>query len=256
MTSPDITKTALEIAARAAKVSLDHFRTSLNIEFKADESPVTRADRATEQAVRDMIAINFPDDGIFGEEHGTVAGKNDTLWVIDPIDGTRSFITGNPLFGFLLARLVGGLSELSIVALPALHETYLATRGGGAWLGKTRLNTSAQTNLDDCALYVNEGEKIWRDNPERFGRLMSASRIFRFGYDCYPYAQLAAGHIDGVVDFGLQPYDYLAVGLLVTEAGGVITDWQGNPPGMENDTNIVAAASPELHEQLLALLTD
>ena len=121
MTSPDITKTALEIAARAAKVSLDHFCTSLNIEFKADESPVTRADRATEQAVRDMIAKNFPDDGIFGEEHGTVAGKNDTLWVIDPIDGTRSFITGNPLFGFLLARLVGGLSELSIVALPALH---------------------------------------------------------------------------------------------------------------------------------------
>ena len=112
VTSPDITKTALEIAARAAKVSLDYFRSSLNVEFKADESPVTRADRATEQAVRDMIAKNFPDDGIFGEEHGTFAGKNDTLWVIDPIDGTRSFITGNPLFGFLLARLVGGLSEL------------------------------------------------------------------------------------------------------------------------------------------------
>ena len=79
MTSPDITKTALEITARAAKVSLDHFCTSLNIEFKADESPVTRADRATEEAVRDMIAKNFPDNGIFGEEHGTVAGKNDTL---------------------------------------------------------------------------------------------------------------------------------------------------------------------------------
>ena len=123
MTSADITKTALEIAACAAKVSLDYFRSSLNVEFKADESPVTRADRATEQAVREMIAKNFPNDGIFGEEYGTVAGKNNTLWVIDPIDGTRSFITGNPLFGFLLARLVGGLSELSIVALPTLNET-------------------------------------------------------------------------------------------------------------------------------------
>lgn len=255
MTSRDVTRDdALDMGRTAAAAAMRFFRGRLGIEFKSDESPVTQADRGVEAEVRKLIADRFPDHGIFGEEQGITGGDAHALWVIDPIDGTRSFISGHPLFGFLLAHLTGGATRLAVVGMPAIGETFVAERGKGAFKGSERLQSSGRKVLDGATIYVNEGEKIWRAHPDVFARLMSAGTTRRFSYDCYPYALLAMGHVDLVVDFDLQPYDYLTVSLLVEEAGGRMTDWQGGPLHMGENVATVAAATPELHRAALALL--
>lgn len=245
---------ALDITRVASAAALRFFRGRLGVEFKDDESPVTQADRAVEAEVRALIAARFPGHGIYGEEHGIEGADAPAMWVIDPIDGTRSFISGHPLFGFLLSHLVGGQPRLCAVGAPATGEVFAAERGQGAWAGDRRLTSSGRKTFDGATLYVNEGEKIWRARPDVFARLMTAGTTRRFSYDCYPYALLAMGHVDVVVDFDLQPYDYLAVSLLVEEAGGRMTDWQGGLLGMATNVATVAAATPELHAAALNLL--
>ena len=255
MTRRDATRDdALEMGRAAAAAAMRFFRGRLGIEFKSDESPVTQADRGVEAEVRKLIADRLPDHGIFGEEQGITGGDAHALWVIDPIDGTRSFISGHPLFGFLLAHLTGGTARLAVVGMPAIGETFVAERGKGAFKGGERLQSSGRKVLDGATIYVNEGEKIWRAHPDVFARLMNAGTTRRFSYDCYPYALLAMGHVDLVVDFDLQPYDYLTVSLLVEEAGGRMTDWQGGPLHMGESVATVAAATPELHRAALGLL--
>jgi histidinol phosphatase-like enzyme (inositol monophosphatase family) len=244
---------AVEIAEAAGKMAMRHFRGALGIDFKADDSPVTQADRAVEAEVRRLIAERFPAHGIFGEEQGIERGEADDLWIVDPIDGTRSFMTGHPLFGFLLAKLTRGHADLSIVAAPAMAEIYAAARGQGAYLNGETLRSSGCRTPDGATLYINEGEKIWRAAPDVFASLMAFGRTRRFAYDCYPYALLASGHVDAVVDFDLQPYDYHAVALLVEEAGGVMTGWHGERLTMQGNVATVAAATPELHAALLTI---
>ncbi|MCX8509221.1 MAG: inositol monophosphatase, partial [Rhodobacteraceae bacterium] len=219
-----------------------------------DESPVTQADRGVEAEVRKLIAARFPGHGVFGEEHGIEDGDAHALWVIDPIDGTRSFISGHPLFGFLLAHQQAGETRLAALGMPALGEVFSAEKGGGAFKGQEKLQASGRSSLQGATVYINEGEKIWRAHPQAFARLMNAGTTRRFSYDCYPYALLAMGHVDLVVDFDLQPYDYLAVSLLVQEAGGMMTDWQGRALAMGHNVACIAAATPELHREALSLL--
>ena len=211
---------ALDIARAASAAAMRYFRGKLGVEFKADESPVTQADRGVEAEVRRLVADRFPGHGIYGEEHGIEGAEAREMWVVDPIDGTRSFISGNPMFGFLLAHLVEGQTRLAAVGMPALGEIFTAERGCGAVMGGGKLSTSNRRTLDGATLYINEGEKIWRAHPQVFTRLMNTGQTRRFSYDCYPYGLLAMGHVDLVVDFDLQPYDYLPVSLLVAEAGG------------------------------------
>lgn len=249
-------KDALDIAQTASAAALRYFRGRLGVEFKADESPVTQADRGVEAEVRRLIADRFPGHGIFGEEHGIEAADARAMWVIDPIDGTRSFISGHPLFGFLLAHLVDGETRLAALGMPALGEVFTAERGKGAFKDGQQLFSSGYQTLAGSTVYINEGEKIWRAHPQVFSRLMAAGQTRRFSYDCYPYALLAMGHVDLVFDFDLQPYDYLTVSLLVAEAGGVMTDWQGGALRMGENVATIAAASPELHRAALDLLKD
>lgn len=245
---------AIAMAKAATPLAMSYFRKGLSIETKADYSPVTQVDRAVEEKLRNLIAAGFPGDGILGEEYGETGGTGNGIWIIDPIDGTRSFISGHPLFGMLIGRMIDGQMQASVVNLPALSEIYSAARADGAFLGNTRIFTSGRTDLCGAMLYINEGEKIWRGWPEVHGRLMAAGRERRFSYDCGPYALLAAGHIDAVVDCDLEPYDYLPVSLIVEEAGGKVTDWEGNPLGMRSDMCVAAAATPDLHAKLIALL--
>jgi histidinol phosphatase-like enzyme (inositol monophosphatase family) len=245
---------ALDIARAGSAAAMRFFRGRLGVEFKDDESPVTQADRGVESEVRRLIADRFPGHGIYGEEHGIEGAGAEALWVIDPIDGTRSFITGHPLFGFLLAHLVDGAPKLAALGMPALDEIFVAEWGRGAWKGEERLSVSGWQTLDGAAIYLNEGEKIWRAHPAVFARLMNAGTTRRFSYDCYPYALLAMGHVDLVVDYDLQPYDYLTVSLLVEEAGGVMTDWRGGRLAMGTNVATVAAATPDLHAAALDLL--
>lgn len=242
------------MSALASKTAMHFFRGALGVEFKADESPVTQADRAVETEVRRYLKTHFPDHGILGEEHGLEDGKEDHMWVVDPIDGTRSFLSGHPLFGFLLAHLADGKPDLGVICMPILNEIFMGQKGKGATLNGQPVQTSGQTSLNDAILYINEGEKICRDHPVIFDRLLSIGQTRRFAYDCYPHALLAAGHVDAVIDYDLQPYDYLSVSAVVEAAGGVMTDWNGQALSMTSDGAVVSAANRELHAEILKTL--
>lgn len=254
MTSKTTTQAASEMADIAARAAMGYFRGQLGTEFKADESPVTQADRGVETLIRAYLAEHFPDHGIFGEEHGFEGADREDIWIIDPIDGTRSFLSGHPLFGFLLGHLVAGVPQIGIIGMPALGEVFAGVQGQGATLNGQPIKVSGQTRLDHSILYVNEGDKIYRDHPALFAQLMQSGQTRRFAYDCYPHALLAAGHVDAVIDYDLQPYDYLPVSVVVEEAGGVMTDWEGRPLTMHSDGRVIAAATPDLHAQLLELV--
>lgn len=254
--SADYAEHAIKIAEFAGQAAMGYFRGQLGTEFKADASPVTQADKGVESLVRDYLTQHFPDHGIFGEEHGIEGSDRQRMWIIDPIDGTRSFLSGNPLFGFLLGHLVDGIPEIGIVGMPALSEVFVGVKGKGTTLNGAVIQSSDQTRLDQAILYINEGEKIYTAHPTVFNRLLAAGQTRRFAYDCYPHALLAAGHVDAVVDYDLQPYDYLPLKTVIEEAGGIITDWAGRPLTLKSDGRVISAVTPQLHEQLLALVRD
>lgn len=250
-TAAELLQAAREITATAAAKPLQHYRAGFSIEQKADESPVTIADRETEAALREAIAARFPDHGIFGEEYGSEGLEREIVWVVDPIDGTKSFISGSPLFGMLVAVLKAGKPVAGIIRMPALGECY----GGAAGIGSDRDGTPIACRRgvppEKAFLCINEANGLMADHPAVFQRLMKFGAFQRLTYDCYPYAQLAGGQIDAVVDYNLQPYDYLPVVPVVEAAGGVITDWQGQPLTLQSDGRVVAAGSVEIHEELL-----
>jgi len=254
LSAATLLQAAREISAEALERPLRYFRGGLDIDRKADESPVTRADRETEAILRAAIAARFPDHGILGEEYGGENLERDIVWVIDPIDGTKSFISGSPLFGMLLAVLKGGKPVAGIIRMPALGECY----GGSPETGSDRdgcpLACRRGVPLDQAFLCINEANSILAEEPVLFARLMASGRYQRLTYDCYPYAQLASGQIDAVVDYNLQPYDYLPVAPVVEGAGGVITDWQGRPLTLNSDGRVVASASAEIHAEVLKVL--
>jgi inositol-phosphate phosphatase/L-galactose 1-phosphate phosphatase/histidinol-phosphatase len=254
MPTTDYATHALAISEIAAKAAIGYFRGPLGTQFKEDDSPVTQADRGVETLVRAYLNKHFPDQGIFGEEHGIEGADKKLMWIIDPIDGTRSFLSGHPLFGFLLGHLIEGVPHIGVIGMPALNETFLGVKGKGATLNGTLIRSSEQTRLDQAILYINEGEKIYAAHPNVFNGLIGAGQTRRFSYDCYPHALLAAGHVDAVVDYDLQPYDYLPLSIIVEEAGGIMTDWEGKPLTLNSDGRVVSAATPEIHAQILALV--
>lgn len=244
---------AVAITAEAAPVSLSHFRCDPEIETKADESPVTLADKATERALRTSLQQHFPDEAIFGEEYGQT-GEGTAMWIIDPIDGTRSFIAGLPLFGMLLGYLEEGQAKLGVIRMPALGEVYAGGEGLNASCNGNEIRVSTCRSLDAARLFINEGDKLAVAEPRAFDRLVRSGKLRRMAADCYPHALVARGLADAVVDCGLQPYDYLPVSAVVEAAGGIMSDWQGNPLTMASDGRTVTAATPELHADLLDIL--
>lgn len=243
------------IVELAGVVALEYHRKSLEVEFKEDESPVTQADKAVEMRIRSYLEKHFPDDRILGEEFGLtdeVRGDDGHIWCIDPIDGTRSFLSGHPLFGFLLARLLNGVPEIGVVGMPKLSETIIGCKDVGTTFNGKQIFTSNQTSLDQAILYINEGEKLLSEQPAVLASLTKIGQTRRFAYDCYPHALLAMGHVDIVIDYDLQPYDYLPLVPVVEAAGGVVTDWRGNSLTMASGgTAIVSAATIELHSRVL-----
>lgn len=256
MTHPsplDLMNAALEISAAAEPIPLRYFRSALAIEDKADASPVTVADRETEARIRDELAARFPDHGIFGEEFGRSETQSPFTWIVDPIDGTRSFICGLPLFGMLLGVLEDAEPVAGVIRMPALGEVYAGSRDGGATMNGAPIHCGARS-IDESYVFINEANLMVEPDLERLKRLMQIGRDYRFFNDCYAFALLAAGKIDAVVDTGLQPYDYLPVVPVIEAAGGVVSDWQGAPLALDSDGTVIAAATVELHQELLGIL--
>jgi len=252
--TPDLLSIANALADAAAAQSMHYFRTPLDIVTKADASPVTLADRAAETAMREILAERAAADGIFGEEHGLERLDAERVWVLDPIDGTRSFITGSPLWGTLIGVLQGERVVLGMVDMPVLKERWIGQPGKGATRDGQPVRASRCTEVAKARIVTTSPDIFAPDDWQAFDRLSRQCAMRRFGGDCYGYAQLAGGTIDLVVETGLQPYDYLGPAGLIEAAGGVITDWQGQPLGLESDGRVIAAATPELHAQAMAIL--
>lgn len=245
---------AESLATGVRQVSRRWFRHTLQVDTKADESPVTIADREVEAALRRHIAERFPEHGILGEELGRSHVDAEYVWSLDPIDGTRSFITGHPLWGTLIALLHRGTPVLGVIDMPVLDERWIGIAGEPTRLNGARCHTSDRRRLADASLYSTSPD-LFRDlESVAFERLSRAVHMRRFGGDCYSYALLASGHVDLVLETDLQPYDYLALTPVIEGAGGTITDWSGRALDMRSDGRVLAAANAELHAQALAVV--
>ena len=242
------------MADAARRQALNYYRTPLEIITKEDASPVTMADRNTEAAMRAIVAQHCPQDGIYGEEYGQQQLDAAHLWVIDPIDGTRSFITASPLWGTLIAWLDQGTPALGLMDLPVLNERWFAVRGGGASCNGRPQHVSACRNLHEARISTTSPDIFSAAEWSVFDALSRKAQMRRFGGDCYSYAQLAGGHIDAVIESGLQPYDYMAHVCIIEEAGGIMTDWHGNAPDIHGTGQIVVSATEALHQTLLQAL--
>ena len=239
------------IAAAAAAETLPRFRRFGDVANKLEGGfdPVTEADREAEQAVRALIRAEYPGQGILGEEFGSENASSDHVWVIDPIDGTRSFISGIPLWGTLVGLTRRGNAVAGMMAQPFIGELFYAA-GGEAWYegphgARQRLSARKTVALSEATLCTTTPALFQGDRRVAYDRLEKAVRLARYGTDCYAYVMLAAGNVDLVVEVGLQPYDIVALIPIIEAAGGVVTEWSGGPA--EDGGGIVAAATPELH---------
>lgn len=245
---------AERVAERARAMSLPCFRHRLHVGFKDDDSPVTAVDRDVEAMVRDCIRETYPEHGVLGEEHGASHVDAEYVWSIDPIDGTRSFVTGWPLWGTLLALLHNGRPVLGVIDMPVLGERWVGSNGTSATFNDSPCRSGQTARLADAIVYTTSPDAFAPDELAVFERVSRAARGRRFGGDCYSYALLASGHIDAVIEAGLKPYDYLALAPVIEAAGGVITDWEGKPLGMKSGSRVIAAGSAELHREIMGLI--
>ena len=247
-----------ELAASVAEPALINFRRDIDVENKsaADFDPVTEADQNTERAVREKIRTHFPEHGIIGEEFGAENADSDYVWVIDPIDGTRAYISGLPTWGTLVGLTHKGRAVAGFMSQPYLGELFMGVPGGSYFarrgekampirVSNTELLAESKMMTTTPALFQGEAR-------DRYFELERQVQLPRYGFDCYAYAMLAAGHIDLVVEPGLQSYDIVGLIALIEQAGGIVTTWDGERP--EEGGNIIAAASASLHEAALNII--
>ena len=237
---------ANELADAAGGIVRRYFRRGVAVDDKADLSPVTIADREAELALRALIETRFPEHGILGEEHGSRRTDAERVWVLDPIDGTKSFISGVPLFGTLIALAERGTPVLGVIDQPISRERWIGARGHKSTLNGAPISTRACPTLAAAALFATSPDMFRGADAEGFQRLKGAVKLARFGGDCYAYGLLAAGFIDLVVEAGLKPYDYAALAPVIAGAGGSMTDWSGKPLGLGSDGRVLACGDPRL----------
>ena len=248
----EIAAFAETLADAARTVARREFRASIEVQYKADGSPVTPADREVEETLTALIRGRFPGHAVVGEEFGRT-GADDARWrwALDPIDGTKNFVTGRPLFCTLIAFLEEDRPILGVIEAPALEERYAGAAGEPARFDGRACRTSGCARLADARVSATTPDLFDSDQLVAFDDVSFAARLRTFGGDSYQYAQLAAGHLDLVVEAELAPYDLLALVPVVVGAGGVITDWEGRPLTAGSDGTILAAATRELHAEAL-----
>ncbi|HLI19827.1 MAG TPA: histidinol-phosphatase [Stellaceae bacterium] len=236
------------LADAAGDVVRGYFRKKIGVAQKSDLTPVTIADRAAEKVMRRLIEIAFPLDGIVGEEFGTTRANADYVWVLDPIDGTKSFISGVPLFGTLIALTYRGAPVLGVIDQPIARERWLGAAGRRTTFNGRAIKTRRCRRLSDATLYATAPEMFakGRGNAAAFARLREKVKLARFGADCYAYGLLASGFIDLVVEADLKPYDFCALLPVIEGAGGRMSDWQGRALTLKSDGRVIASGDPAL----------
>ena len=252
---------AADIAMEAGRQTLALFRSSsLGVERKSDGSPVTIADRQAEQLLRERISDRYPDDAILGEEFAEKSGTSGYRWVLDPIDGTKSFVSGVPLYTTLVAMLEGDQPKLGVIYSPGTDEIVYAQVGGGCWYrlhGSTPLpaHVSTVANLADAVFVTSEVRTFTTERPvdarKIYDKLQDACWLTRTWGDAYGYLLVATGRVDIAVDPAMNLWDAAALQTIIEEAGGTFTDWQGNPTVHSADS---MAANPQLADKVLQIL--
>ena len=245
---------AERLADASGPIARSYFRGRFSVDDKADSSPVTQADREIEATMRALIEETFPEHGIFGEEHGQTRMDADYVWVLDPIDGTQGFITGKPLFGTLIALVHQGRPILGVIDAPATGERWVGAKGRGTTFGGKKVEVRACDDLAKAWLYSTSPYLFPDGDDAAFDRLRQQTKKTNFGTDCYAYGMLAGGWTDLVVESDLQPYDFLALAPVVEGAGGIITDWEGRPLGLDSDGRVLAAGDARMHAAAMAML--
>lgn len=248
---------ALELAHTAGGIARAHFRKDLSVDNKdaTGFDPVTSADRAIESVLRSAIVERFPDHGIVAEEGGGREPASPYTWYIDPIDGTRAFMMGSPLWGTLIGLTENDMPRFGLLCQPVLEEIFFGSRGG-SWLitpdGRERLRARRRVDLAQAVLASTDPDMFDASGTRAFAALAERCLLRRFGGDCYNYAMLAAGFIDVVVEDRLSSYDIVPLIPVLEGAGCVVTDWEGRVP--INGGKILAAGTLELHEQAARIL--
>jgi histidinol phosphatase-like enzyme (inositol monophosphatase family) len=252
------TDLANHMADCSGEVVRRYFRTSFAVQDKADASPVTIADREAEETLRALLATERPDDGVWGEEFGASNTDRDLVWVLDPIDGTRSFAGGKPLFGTLIALLYRGEPVLGVIDQPILHERWVGADGIGTYFNGSPAATRRCAGIEEAIASLSPypfpegGDDILA--PYRV--VAQRVRTTNLGGDCYVYGLVASGHLDLVIENDLKLYDYAALVPIVRNAGGVMTDWRGGALGLRSGGNVVAAGDARVAQAVRTLLED
>ena len=249
---------ANQIARQAADIIMPYFMTDrFDVEAKPDGSPLTIADRQTEQFLRDQITSRFPEDGIVGEEFGITVGKNNIRWILDPIDGTKSFIRGVPLFGTMVGVEVDGRAEIGSLYFPGLREGIYACRGQGAWhfqgdQAPVRAQVSSVNALSESVLVTSEVESFAsRNASQTYAELARSVYFCRTWGDAYGYLLVATGRVEIMIDAVLNVWDAAAVQPILEEAGGRFTDWEGRA---RIDGGDAIGSNGRVHDSVLAIM--
>ncbi len=263
MTAVDFENFVSELATVAGEAILPFFRTAMQAHDKGGRGafdPVTEADRSAEHAMRHRILSTFPAHGIVGEEFDDHQPDADYVWVLDPIDGTKSFISGLPTWGTLVALEHHGVPVYGMMCQPFTREKFFGDNARATWSGLNahgtqivhHLRARSCSSLDEATVMTTSPLLMGESERARFDRVAAGARLTRFGGDCYAYCMLAAGHVDLVIETGLQPYDIAALIPIIKGAGGNVTTWMGDDAA--GGGSIVAAGDPHLHERVLTIL--
>ena len=248
-----------ELATVSGEAILPFFRTALGVEDKSLDTrfdPVTQADRAAELAMRALIKRDFPAHGIIGEEYGNERADAEYVWVLDPIDGTKSFISGMPAWGSLIALTRLGEPVFGMMHQPFIGERFSGDGGAATYRGPAgarALHVRPCAGLSDAILFTTSPLLMNAEDRAAFGRVENAVKLSRYGGDCYAYCMLAAGHVDLVIETGLKPHDIAALVPIVAGAGGVVTTWDDAPAAAGG--RIIAAGDKRVHQAAMAMLT-
>lgn len=258
MTVIDFTAFIGRLATASGETILPFFRTSLGIENKNtghDLDPVTEADRAAEAVMRRMIKENFPQHGIVGEEFGSERADAEYVWVLDPIDGTKSFIAGFPVWGTLIALMHHGTPVFGMMHQPYIGERFSGDSGSAHYngpSGKRNLAVRKCASLAEATLFTTSPRLMNAADRAQFEQVEREVRLSRYGGDCYAYCMLAAGHLDLIIETELKPYDVAALIPIVYGAGGIMTTWDGKPA--QSGGRIIAAGDKRVHEAAMKIL--
>ena len=249
----------IELAGKLADIAgpivARYFRSDLTIADKADASPVTAADREAEAAIRAVLEAECPDHGILGEEHGAENIEAEYVWVLDPIDGTKAFVTGKPLFGTLIALCQNGVLVLGVIDQPILKERWLGATGHPTTYNGEKISTRACSDLSEAWLYATSPAMFKGADEAAFNRLADSVKFPLYGADCYAYGLLASGFTDIVCEATMQPYDYCALVPVVEGAGGKMSDWAGKPLTLNADGRVLALGDATLQQAALDQLS-